>query len=43
MNTEGLSVKLSIAPWSQDQDLLLKPPVTLNLFNVFRGIIFGMC
>jgi hypothetical protein len=42
MNTEALSVKPSIAPWSQDQDLPLKPPVTLNLSNIITAIIFSM-
>jgi hypothetical protein len=43
MNTEVLYVKPSIAPSSQDQDLPLKPPVTLKLFNITTAIIFTMC
>jgi hypothetical protein len=42
MNTEVLSVKLSIAPWSQDQDLPLKRSLTLNLFNIITNIILYM-
>jgi hypothetical protein len=43
MNTEALSLKPSIAPWSHDQDPPLNLSVALNLFNIIVVLISSMC